>query len=270
MKTTSQKYRDQRSQPPAATNGAPDCVWSALIPEPQWQVLQKAATALREERIAFALGGALALAHYTGRLRNTRDGDFFLLEQSAGAGIAALQRAGFTDYYDQAPYDRGWIFRGVLDETIVDLIWTTPNRLTRVTPEWLERSAKTMLRGSPFNVVPVEELIWVKLFVMQRSRCDWPDVLNILRVYGAKVDWKHLMELAGGELDLLRAALILFNWTSPPGALQLPMWVRKKFDLKPRIRKREHGALAERERVALLDSRAWYAAFHPETELMNA
>jgi hypothetical protein len=150
----------------------------------------------------------------------------------------------------------------------VDLIWTTPNRLTKVTPSWIERSTKTTLRGSPFQVVPVEELIWVKLFVMQRSRCDWPDVLNILRVYGAKVDWKHLLSLAGSEIDILRAALTLFNWTSPPGSLKLPTWVRKKFDLKPRVRQR--GALAERERVALLDSRAWYAAFHPETELMNA
>jgi hypothetical protein len=97
MKTSSQMDRDQRSRARESSNGAPESVWSALIPELQWRVLVAAAEALRQEQIPFVLGGALALAHYTGRLRNTRDGDFFLLERTAPAAIATLKRAGFVD-----------------------------------------------------------------------------------------------------------------------------------------------------------------------------
>lgn len=241
-------------------------LWSVLIQKPQWDIIGLASEALHRAEIPFALGGALALAHYTHRLRNTHDADFFILEKSAPAAINALKHAGFSDYYDHLAYDRGWIFRAVKEGNIVDLIWTTPNRFTQVTPDWFTRAQVTMLKGSIFQVIPVEELIWIKLFVMQRSRCDWPDLMNILRIYGANVDWKHLLDIAGSDVDLLRAMLTLFNWTSPPGIAQLPRWLRKRFDLKPQSRTR--SAIPERRRVALLDSRPWYAAFQPKTELM--
>ena len=55
--------------------------------------------------------------------------------------IDALTKAGFEDYHDKLPYDRGWIYRAVLNDVIVDTIWQTPNRRSVVDEEWFKRGA---------------------------------------------------------------------------------------------------------------------------------
>ena len=49
--------------------------WGQLIADEQWQVLQAGTEALEAAGVQFLLAGALALATYTGRWRNTKDID---------------------------------------------------------------------------------------------------------------------------------------------------------------------------------------------------
>ena len=91
--------------------------------------------------------GGFALAAYTGRWRNTKDIDFYILPEDREATIKALSSRDFVDYYNQRPYDPGWIYRGVRDDVIVDIIWSMANRRSRVDEQWFERSRRVKIRG---------------------------------------------------------------------------------------------------------------------------
>ncbi len=46
--------------------------------------------------------------------------------------VAALKSAGFEDDFERQAYDRSWIFRGIKDGVLFDLIWTLPNHLVGI------------------------------------------------------------------------------------------------------------------------------------------
>jgi hypothetical protein len=128
----------------------------------------------------------------------------------------------------------------------------------QITEEWLTRGDEISIRGCPVRLAPVEEMIYSKLFVLQRDRCDWPDMLNILAAQVEQIDWRRLVELVGEkDLPLLGGLLSAFRWLTPARARNIPRWVweRTGLDADPRF----DGA-DEQERAALLDSRDWYGA----------
>src|SRR5262245_4929095 len=98
--------------------------WVDLINARHWTLYRTAIEAIRDAGIPFLLGGGFALAIYTGRWRDTKDIDFYILKRDRKAAMAALRKAGFQDYYRQLPYDRKWIYRATRSGVIVDLIWS--------------------------------------------------------------------------------------------------------------------------------------------------
>jgi hypothetical protein len=241
-----------------ASAGAP---WAALIPADQWDVLVAGTDALREAGVKFLLGGTLALANYTGRWRSTKDVDTIIRPADRTLAIEALQHAGFADYFSREAYDRSWIFRGYKNDVLFDVIWDLPNHRVPVDAAWFERAPALSLRGRSHLVVPAEELVRVKLYVMQRERCDWVDVLNVLAGCGARIDWERLVRRMDRDLPLLQAALAVFNWMCPGRAQAVPTWLRERFALPAPETKGAAGI--EERRVRLFDSRPWFAAHHP-------
>ncbi len=239
----------------------PEAVWCALMPEEQWAVLQRGTEAIRATGTDLVLGGALALAAYTGHWRNTKDIDVIVRATHRDQVIAALQRAGFADYFEREAYDRAWIFRGFKDGVLFDAIWALPNRRVTIDDAWFEHATVVRLRERSFDVAPPEEIVRVKLYVMQRGRCDWVDVLNLLAAAVERLDWDRLVARMGRDLPLLHAALAVFNWMCPGRARALPEWVREKFAL-PAIEADDLVAMEER-RVALFDCRPWFALHQP-------
>jgi hypothetical protein len=80
---------------------------------------------------------------------------------------------------------------------------------------------------------------------------------------GPKLDWDHLLTRVGGDVQLLKGILELFTWAAPHKAAELPMSLRRELNLStPQTVDPEE----ERRRVRLLDSRGWFAAFHPEDQ----
>jgi hypothetical protein len=252
----------------APATGAPvEAAWSQLIPDDQWAVLADGAAALDEAGVTFVLGGALALATYTGHWRNTKDIDVIVRPQDREAAVGALRRHGFDDYFAQEAYDRSWIFRGFKDGVLFDVIWDLPNHRVEIDEPWFERAAPLLIRGRAFAAVPAEELVRVKLYVMQRERCDWVDVLNVLAARSEQLAWPHLMQRMGRDLPLLHAALAIFNWMCPGRAHGLPAWLRKQFAL-PRVETDDIAATEER-RVRLFDSRPWFALHQPADQALE-
>jgi hypothetical protein len=240
--------------------------WSPLIPDKQWSVYLDAIRAARKTGARFMLGGAFGLAGYTGRLRNTKDLDFFVLPSDKDKIVDALTKAGFDDYYPELAYDRGWIYRATLDGVIVDTIWQTPNRRAEVDEAWLKRSRIVSLRNEELEILPAEELLAIKLFVLQRDRCDWPDLINLLWYTCGDLDWDHIIYRMGPDLPLLAGLLQLFNWVAPGAASCIPENVRKRFAL-PDVSAEDY--VSQGRRVELLDSRPWFAAFQPEDKPME-
>lgn len=241
--------------------------WSKIITEDQWRVYRQAIRAARKTNARFLLGGAFSLAGYTGRCRNTKDIDFFVLPSDKDRVVDALTKAGFDDYYTTLPYDRGWIYRATKNDVIVDTIWRTPNRRTEVDEEWFLRAKPIVLKNEELAILPAEELLAIKLYVLQRDRCDWPDLINLLYATCGRLDWRHVFNRMGRELPLLTGILNVFTWCCPEKSLQLPDFVRQKFNLP--LPDAADLALDPMERINLLDTRPWFAAFQPKDKPMQ-
>jgi hypothetical protein len=238
-------------------NVSPDghAEWGKQIPDDQWAVFQLVLREARARSITFAAGGALAIATYTGEWRGTKDLDFYVVPSEKDRMIALLGELGLADYYDRAPYDRRWIYRSFIDDVIVDVIWSMANQRSDVDAAWLAEGPYLFIRGERVRILPPEETIWAKLYVMQRDRCDWPDIFNVLYAMPAEIDWERLIRRMEGDVSLLEGLLAVFRWLSPPRAAEIPDWVWK------RVCSDQLRALAattpEEYRLKLLDTRPW-------------
>lgn len=230
---------------------------SALMPPDEWELHRLALDAVAARGLAYALGGGLAYSAYTGHWRNTKDLDLFILPRDRDAAVEAVTAAGFGDYYEREPYDREWIFRGYRDRVIVDLIWQMANYRTEVDETWMERRGEVEIHGMRVPLLRVEDLVFSKLYIVQRDRCDWPDLLSVLHARGSEIDWGRLADMLGPDLPLLGSLVQLFGWLCPPRARELPDGVWERLGTgRP-----EPGPSCgdDPRRAALLDSREWFA-----------
>ena len=239
--------------------------WAETISSRQWRIYQRAIRVLRDAGIPFLLGGGFALATFTGRWRDTKDIDFYIRPEHRRATIDALTQAGFADYYPRLRYDRKWIYRSVHSDVIVDIIWSMANQRARVDALWFERAGSVAIRGEKIKVIPLEEFIWCKLYILQRDHCDWTDLLNLLHAAGARIDWNHLLERLEDDLPLLRGLLSVYGWLCPNRAQLLPEYLWRLLDL-PRP---QTAPAPKRDRIRLLDSRAWFGPRHPKAKKLE-
>ncbi len=235
--------------------------WPQLVSPEEWQIYETALQAVRKTQVPFLFAGAFSLAFYTGIWRDTKDLDLIVLPENRETVIEAIRSVGFEDYYPKLAYDRGWIYRSYREGYIVDIIWRMANRRADVDKSWFENAVPVAIGEEMYHVVPAEELLWHKLYVMQRERCDWPDVLNLLYTYGPHMDWKRVVARVGGDGALLNAILNVFNWLCPGRLAEFPEWLRKQFHLKE---PKKDAAIADEANARFLDSRPWFAAFRSD------
>jgi hypothetical protein len=228
-----------------------------LIPESQWRVYQEVLARGRAKGVRFVLGGGFAISTYTGHWRNTKDMDLYVLPADREAMIQATAEAGLRDMYERGPYDRRWIYRSACGDNIVDIIWAMANLRAQVDEGWLRDGGEFTMRGERIAVVPPEEMVWNKLYVMQYDRCDWTDVFNMFYSIGADLDWEYLIQRMGDDVPLLAGALSVYRWMCPGKAREIPAAVWESLQLPaPRPQ-----AIPEIDwhRSALLDIRPWFA-----------
>jgi len=134
------------------------------------------------------------------------------------------------------------------------------NQRAEVDKLWFEKAPCACVRGEPMQVLPVEEFIWCKLYILQRDHCDWSDVLNVIYAVGPQVDWDHLLWRLEDDWQLLKSLLTLYDWLCPKHARKLPSYLRKRLRLEPP----KVQARLKHNRIRLLDTRGWFAALLPE------
>jgi hypothetical protein len=218
-------------------------------------------TAANELGVPYVLGGGHAVNQHGGPWRNTKDLDIFVPVEHRQAVIDCLTGMGFADYYAVWPYDREWIYRAHIGNKIVDVIWQAANKIGVVEASWRDRAVEGEMAGAPTWFASVEDLIWLKAFIVQRERCDWPDILNLIAAAEGRLDWEALIDRFGPHWVLLQSIIHLFDWTCPQYSDYVPGAVRR--ELRRRLHAQQRGELAaddedETCRWQLLDSRPWF------------
>jgi hypothetical protein len=233
--------------------------WTKAVLKDEWSIYSRAIDTVRATGVPFMLGGGFALAAYTGRWRDTKDIDFYILPKDRDTVVAALTEAGFDDFFGQRPYDRRWIYRSIQSGVIVDIIWSMANQRAQVDEQWFERSGALKLRGQELSIVPPEELMWCKLYILQRDHCDWTDVFNLLYAVGHQLDWPHVLRRLEEDTPLLKAVLNVYGWLCPKYILKLPQQLFRQL----RMARPKTVVKQKRNHIRLLDSRGWFAALQP-------
>jgi hypothetical protein len=228
--------------------------WLERLPPEQWSVYKTVMARARNCNLQFAVGGGFATMTYTGQWRDTKDIDLFIMEHDKEQMIRILGECGLADYYERQPYERHWIYRSYKDEIIVDVIWAMANRRAVVDEVWLG-GPELESDGERFRLVPAEETLWSKLYVLQRDRCDWPDGLSLIYSMGMDLNWRRLLERVDEDASLLSALLSVFSWLCPDRARQVPSWLWN--ELGARDSQADAHLKPGANRAALLDSRPW-------------
>ena len=190
---------------------------------------REAIAKLKEHGVGFMVGGAFAVHHYTGCWRNTHDVDLYTTPERVESAGQALNAAGFLDIGEQAEGDRQWIYHSRKGRVIVDVIWRSANLISYVTPDWFARAPMGTFADAEVAFMPMEELVWIKVFVINRHRCDWPDILRILKSQCGKLDWDRLLDLLGENWPLMSALADVFDWQYPARRDCIPERIRREF-----------------------------------------
>jgi hypothetical protein len=232
-----------------------EAVLLELVSEEQWQAYDPVLRAAAEQGLRFAIGGGIAFSVYSHQRRNTKDLDLFMLPEQHRAFMAIMAGSGFCEYLE-VPYDPTWSFRGECRGYIMDVLWGMLNERAPVDKDWVERGLPVTIHGLNLRLLSPEELIWTKLYIMHRDRCDWPDILAILLARGARLDWPHLLSRLGHDAAVLGSILQIFRWLCPGEAANLPPWLWREVGLADESQ--ENGPRVDQTRVALFEGTAWF------------
>jgi len=234
-------------------------ILTRLIPPDQWSVYATVITEAARRNIRFAVGGGLATSAYSGILRNTKDMDIFVMEKESEELLEMTRQLGFEEY-KEVPYDRTWSYRGSRQGVIIDFLWNMLNGRSPVDETWVAEGWEVPVRGVKVMLLPVEELIWSKLYIMKSDRTDWPDILNLVYARGADLDWERLLKNLGNDRLLLGGVLSLFRWLCPGRAWKLPEFIWSRMGLLPPL---PSDLDVDRSRVALLGNEHWFGGEQP-------
>src|SRR5439155_18749180 len=193
-------------------------------PEERDPFFQSVIAALTDSGLPYMVGGAYAIERYTGIVRRTKDLDIFVKREDCSSVLAVLARRG----YGTELTDSRWIAKAFCGDDFIDIIFNSGNGVCPVDDEWLAHAPDDLVLGMPARLCPIEEIIWQKIFIMERERFDGADVAHLLRARGPKLDWHRLLRRVGDNWEVLLAHLILFRFSYPGDNTSVPDWVRQR------------------------------------------
>ena len=173
---------------------------------------------LGDAGVPFLVGGSHAYLHYTGIARNTKDLDLFVRRSDVADAIAGLEAAG---YRTEITFPH-WLAKAIDGDNFVDLIFSSGNGVAIVDDGWFDHSVEAEVLGLPVKLVPAEEFIWQKSFVMERERFDGADVAHLLHAYGDRLNWDRIVERYADKWPLLLTHLVLFRFIYPAERTAIP------------------------------------------------
>jgi Nucleotidyl transferase of unknown function (DUF2204) len=168
--------------------------------------------------IEFLVGGGYAFGRYTGLQRDTKDFDLMVRPSAVAAVISICQAAGYQAGYAFSH----WLAKVRGSEGLIDIIFRSSNGLCEVDDEWFAAAPSVEILETPVHLVPPEEMIWQKAYVMERERFDGADVAHLLASCGEQLSWKKLLRRFGPDWRVLLSHLTLFGFIYPAQQKVIP------------------------------------------------
>ena len=202
--------------------------------------------------IAFLVGGAYAFERYTGIGRHTKDFDLFLHPRDVERALAVLAGVGCETELS-FPH---WLAKARCGDDVVDLIFSSGNGVALVDDDWFRDSVAERVLDVPVRLIPAEEMIWSKSFVMERERYDGADVAHVLRACADALDWPRLLWRFDAHWRVLLHHLVIFGFIYPCERTRVPAAVMR--ELMGRLDAELTRPARERACQGTLISRAQY------------
>jgi hypothetical protein len=224
---------------------------------------------LIKAEVPFLIGGAYALAPLTGIVRHTKDLDVFLKPSDLDQALLALESARFRTERT-FPHWLAKAFDSDREHALfADLIYRSGNGVAEVDDGWFEHALESEVLGIPVRLIPAEENLWSKSFVMERERFDGADVAHLIQALGPDLDWDRLLHRFGSHWRVLMAHLVLFGSIYPSQRDRIP--ARVLHELADRLRiETDSEASAIPVCQGTLLSRAQYLVDLERSELEDA
>ncbi len=208
-------------------------VVSATLGAPGRAIYRRAIQRLSDAEVPFLLGGAYALAHHTGIVRHTKDLDLFFRRADIDRARAAFESNGFRT---ELTYPH-WLAKAFAGDHFVDLIFNLGNGIGPVEADWFEHAEAGEMLGLPIQLLGPEEMIFSKVFTMDRGRFDGADVAHLIRACGERLDWRRLLARLDSHWRVLLSHLIMFGFVYPADRKKVPGEVLQ--NLLARLREEE-------------------------------
>jgi Uncharacterised nucleotidyltransferase len=205
---------------PARIQAAPTHVDEVLGPETR-AFYRRALVTLNAAGIPYLVGGAYAFERYTGIARHTKDLDIFVRPRDCARALRALAATGCRT---EVTFPH-WLGKAYCNDDFVDVIFSSGNGIARVDEAWFEHAVPDEVLGIPTRLVPAEEMIWSKAFIMERERYDGADIAHLLRARGPEIDWPRLLTRFAERWRVLLGHLVLFGFVYPSERAAIPAWV---------------------------------------------
>ena len=178
-------------------------------------------TRLNEAGVPYLVGGAYALARFTGLERNTKDFDIFVRREDLERTFEALE----DDTCRTEMTFAHWLGKAVCGNDFVDIIFSSGNGIATVDDEWFQHAPEDDVLGLRARLSPAEEMIWSKAYIMGRERYDGADVMHLFLRCGPQMDWVRLLRRFGDHWRVLFAHIVIFNFVYPGEHSKIPQWV---------------------------------------------
>ncbi len=173
---------------------------------------QKVLTILKASDIDFMIGGSFAVFEYTDTFRQTKDMDIYCRP----ADYPAILKLFAAEGYETQLTDVRWLAKVFdQDKNFIDIIFDTVNNICKVDDTWFANGRDALVCDMKVKLIGPEELLWGKMYVMNRERYDGADVNHLLLKQGRNLDWERLSELMEPNWHLLLSNLLLFQFVYP-------------------------------------------------------
>jgi hypothetical protein len=178
-------------------------------------------TALTAASVSFLVGGAYAFERYTGIARHTKDFDIFVRPADVERVFDVLSGAG-CETEVTFPH---WLAKATCGGELVDIIFSSGNGVATVDEAWFEHAIEDIVLGVPARLMPAEEMIWSKGFIMERERYDGADIAHLVHARAGCLDWRRLLARFDRHWRVLFSHLVLFGFIYPSERARIPAWV---------------------------------------------
>ena len=194
---------------------------AVVVPPETLAFYRRAVDALLAQNAPFLVGGSYAFERYTGIARHSKDFDIFARKQDVDRILSILEGIGCRP---EKTFSH-WLAKAYEGEDWVDVIYGGGSGIATVDDEWFTHAVDGVVLGAQVRLIPAEEMIWSKGFVMERERYDGADIAHVMLRNGAQLDWQRLLRRFDPDWRVLMVYVVLFGHIYPSERDTIPRWL---------------------------------------------